>query len=117
MPRFFTHYWLNRTWERNRRRASDGELLDHTAGNLFQERGNRAGDFVYVVSVIKGSLTSAAKLIVEKICDTDEAAAILDYEPWPAERAYYCRSSYAHEFQSQSASKIDAAVDIHKRQR
>lgn len=85
MPHFFTHYWLNRTWERNRKRASDGELLDHTAGNLFQERGIRAGDIVYVVSVIKGSLYVCGKLMVEKICGTDEAAAILGYEPWPAE--------------------------------
>jgi HNH endonuclease len=85
MPRFFTHYWLNRTWERNRRRASDGELLDHTAGNLFQERGIRAGDIVYVVSVVKGSLYVCGKLMVEQICGTNEAAAILGYEPWPAE--------------------------------
>jgi predicted HNH restriction endonuclease len=85
MPRFFTHYWLNRTWERNRRNASNDELLDHTAGNLFQERGIRSGDIVYVVSVVKGSLYVCGKLLVEKICDTDEAPAILNYEPWPAE--------------------------------
>jgi hypothetical protein len=85
MPRFFTHYWLNETWERNRRRASDGELLDHTAGNLFQERGIQAGDIVYIVSVIKGSLYVCGKLVVGKICNFDEAAAILDYEPWPAD--------------------------------
>ncbi len=85
MPRFFTHYWLNRTWERNRNRASDGDLLDHTAGNLFQERGIRVGDIVYVVSVIKGSLYVCGKLVVGKICDFDEAADILDLEPWPAD--------------------------------
>src|SRR5215210_9481625 len=88
MPRFFTHYWRNRTWERNRRRASDGELLDHTAGNLFQERGIRGGVIVYVVSVINGLLYVCGKLMVEKICDVDEAAAILNYEPkelWEAD--------------------------------
>lgn len=84
MPRYFTNYWLNRTWERNRKRASEGELLDHTASNVFQERGIRVGDIVYVVSVIKGSLYLCGKLVVGKICDIDEAAAILDYEPWEA---------------------------------
>ncbi len=85
MPRYFTHNWLNRTWERNRKRASEGEFLDHTAGNLFRERGIRVGDIVYVVSVIKGSLYLCGKLVVGKICDIDEAADILDYEPWPAD--------------------------------
>ena len=88
MPRFFTHYWLNRTWERNRIRASDGELLDHTAGNLFQERGIRADDIVYVVSVIKGALYICGSLVVGKICDVDEAATILGFEPedlWEAD--------------------------------
>jgi len=88
MPRFFTHYWLNRTWERNRKRASAGELLDHTAGNLFQERGIRADDIVYVVSVIKGALYICGKLVVEKICDVDEAATIMGFEPedlWEAD--------------------------------
>lgn len=85
MRRFFTHYWLNKTWERNRKEASDGELLHHTAGNLFQERGVGIGDVVYVVSVIKGSLYICGKLVVGRICKSDEAAAILDYEPWDAE--------------------------------
>jgi predicted HNH restriction endonuclease len=81
MPHFFTHYWLNQTWERNRKRASNGELLDHTAGNLFQKRGIRESDIVYVVSVIKGLLYLCGKLMVGKICKVNEAAAILGYEP------------------------------------
>ena len=85
MSRFFTHYWLNRTWEWNRKRASKGELLNHTAGNIFQGRGIRTGDIVYVVSVIKGSLYVCGKLVVGMICDFDEAATILDYEPWDAD--------------------------------
>src|SRR2546423_9880571 len=84
MPHFFTHYWRNRTWEWNRERAA-GEPLDHTAGNLFQERGIRPDDIVYVVSVIKGSLYVCGRLIVEKICGIDEAATILNFEPWPAD--------------------------------
>jgi hypothetical protein len=84
MPRFFTHYWLNQTWEQNRKCTPDGELLNHIAGNLFQERGIQTGDIVYVVSVIKGLLYVCGKLIVEKICGTDEAADILGYDLWSA---------------------------------
>lgn len=79
MPRFFTHYW-----NRMQNRGSEGELLDHTAGNLFKKRGIRAGDIVYVVSLVKGSLYVCGKLVVEKICDIDEAARILPYKPWEA---------------------------------
>lgn len=81
MPRYFTHYWLNQTWERNRMHNSDGDPLNHIAGNLFQERGVRVDDVVYVVTVMKGSLYVCGKLIVGKICDVDEAATILDCEP------------------------------------
>lgn len=81
MPRFFTHYWLNRTWEQNRIYDSKGNLLNHIAGNLFQERGVRIGDVVYVVTVADGLLYVCGKLIVGEICDVDEAAAILDCEP------------------------------------
>jgi hypothetical protein len=83
-PRFFTHYWLNETWERNREYAAEGELLNHTGGNLFLKRGIGRGDIVYVVSVIKGALYLCGKLMVEKICDFDEAAAILGHDPWDA---------------------------------
>jgi hypothetical protein len=89
MPRFFTHYWRNQTWEWNREDASDGKLLDHTAGNLFYERGIRPGDIVYIVSVIKGSLYVCGKLVVGKISeDINEAATILGCESeklWPAD--------------------------------
>jgi len=79
MPRFFTQYW---NWAQNRN--SEGDILDHTAGNLFHKRGIRVGDVVYVVSTIKGSLYLCGRLVVGKICDIEEAATILDYEPWEA---------------------------------
>ena len=86
MPRYFTHYWQNQTWERNRSYREEG-VLDYIAGNLFEERGVRAGDIVYVVTAIKGALYMCGKLIVGRICDVDKAIAILDCEAselWPA---------------------------------
>jgi hypothetical protein len=35
IPRFFTHYWLNETWERNRAAGTEGKLLNHSGSNLF----------------------------------------------------------------------------------
>ncbi len=52
MPRYFTHYWTNDTWENARRLSAPGATLEHTAGNRFVERGVASGDFVYVVTEI-----------------------------------------------------------------
>jgi len=81
--KYFTHYWTNETWEREKNRNLIGELLDHTAGNLFKKRGVGIGDAVYIVTVIKGKLFVCVKVIVSKICDEAQAAKILnDYELW-----------------------------------
>jgi hypothetical protein len=117
MQRYFTHYWLNQTWERNRIYNSDGDRLNHIAGNLFQERGVRVGDMVYVVTVIKGSLYVCDKLIVGKICDVGEAAAILDCEPeelWEANEHVISSAATPSGFQSQSTIESNAAVEIFK---
>lgn len=74
----FTHYWTNKTWEYNQEYTSDGELINHTAGNLFKKRGVEIGDAVYIVTVIKGKLFVSAKTIVRKICSEAEAARILN---------------------------------------
>lgn len=76
--KYFTHYWSNKTWEREKSRNLVGELLDHTAGNLFKKRGVEIGDAVYIVTVIKGKLFVSAKTIVRKICSETEAARILN---------------------------------------
>lgn len=109
MPRYLTHYWLNQTWERNRIDNSDGDLLDHIAGNLFRERGVRVGDMVYVVTVIKGSLYVCGKLMVGKICDVDEAAAALGCEPedlWEADEHVLSSAAIAMDFNLKVPTKL-----------
>ncbi len=76
--KYFTHYWTNKTWEREKKLNSIGELLDHTAGNLFKKRGVEIGDAVYIVTVNKGKLFVCAKAVVNKICSEWEAARILE---------------------------------------
>ena len=83
MPRYFTHYWRNDTWESRRERA-DGSELSHTAGNLFRRRGVRPGDFIYVVTVLKGRLFLGSKMEVDKILSQREAKAELGNDIWQA---------------------------------
>ncbi|HLP89614.1 MAG TPA: HNH endonuclease [Nostocaceae cyanobacterium] len=87
MTRYFTHYWGNRTWKYMSREA-EGEILDHIAGNLFEQRGLSIGDKVYVVTVKKGKLYLCGSLIVGKLCGVEEAADFLNCDPenlWEAE--------------------------------
>ena len=81
MTRYFTHYWSNRTWDNHQKTGLVGELLDHTAGDLFTSRHVAPGDSVYVVTVIKGILAVLAKLQVGRICGVDQAAQELHCSP------------------------------------
>ena len=48
MPRSFTYYWRNETWERELWEANpEGHSLNPAADNKFAERGVGAGDYVY----------------------------------------------------------------------
>lgn len=85
---YFTHYWRNDTWEYNRRDYPEGELLDHIAGNIFLQRGVEIGDTIYIVTVNKGKLYLCCKILVDKICGVNEAAADIGKNPedlWQAD--------------------------------
>lgn len=87
-PRYFTHYWSNSTWQQHCASATDGELLDHIASNVFLQRGVSPGDSVYVVTVLHGALYVLAKLHVAMVVDVETAAAALGASPeslWDAE--------------------------------
>lgn len=75
--RYFTTYWKNKTWHANSMITPTGDPCDHTAGNLFRERGVTVGDALYIVTVIDGKLFVASKMIVGKICTMTEAREIL----------------------------------------
>jgi hypothetical protein len=84
MPRYFTHYWSNSTWEGNR--DSEGENLDHAASNQFRKRGVRPGDFVYVVTVEAGQILLAGRMQVDRVVSRDEAMELLGTDDlWDAE--------------------------------
>jgi hypothetical protein len=58
LPRYFTLYWKNETWERDKDYTLSGArgLLEHVADNKFLKRGVESGDFVYPVTVMEGVL-------------------------------------------------------------
>lgn len=80
----FTHYWEGKTCQRMFEDGSDGRALDHTAGNLFTQRGVIVGDRVYVVNVVKGILKLIGRLEVGKIVSMAEAEKLMGYEVWDA---------------------------------
>jgi hypothetical protein len=84
MPRYFTHYWYNATWEANR--LSEGENLDYAASNQFRKRGVRPGDFVYVVTVKAGQILLAGRMHVDRVVSRAEALELLGTDDlWDAE--------------------------------
>ncbi len=74
MSRYFTHYWQNSTWQNSQESGAEGDLLSHTAGNLFAKRGVEVGDTVYVITVKGGTLYLCGKMISGKIVDAHKAA-------------------------------------------
>ena len=55
MPRYFTHYWKNETWEWEWElweTNPDDHPLNHVADNKFAERGVGPEDDVYPVTVV-----------------------------------------------------------------
>ncbi len=88
MPRYFTHYWRNETWERERElweTNPEGYPLNHAADNKFAERGVGAGDYVYPVTLARGELYLLGRMKVEKVCGFEEAAEELGTEDlWDA---------------------------------
>lgn len=89
MPRYFTHYWKNETWEREWElweASPDGCPLNHAADNRFAERGVGPGDYVYPVTVAGGELYLMGRMKVEKVCGFEEATEELGTDDlWEAE--------------------------------
>ena len=77
MLRYFTQYWSNSTWDREKEMAQTEPIFRHTAGELFRARGVKRGDIVYGITVRRGTLFVAGKIEVGKICGKAEAAASL----------------------------------------
>lgn len=73
----FTHYWAGGQCDYYYSMDVEGEPLDHTAGNLFRQRGIADGDKIYVVNVRKGKLYLIGRLRVDKIVSTTEAERLL----------------------------------------
>jgi len=42
--KYFTHYWENGTWEKNRKLNPEGTLLEHISGNRFKKSKIEIGD-------------------------------------------------------------------------
>jgi hypothetical protein len=64
----------------------EGELLNHTSGNLFRRSHVQKDDSVYIVTVRKGLLYLIGRLTVASVCSYTEAQEILATDDlWEAE--------------------------------
>lgn len=86
MPRYWTHYWKNRTWHAEARHPrAEGDTLDHLAGNEFEKRGVEPGDIVYVVTVLKGHLHVLGRMEVDALVTQEQAEKVLQTDDlWEA---------------------------------
>jgi hypothetical protein len=87
MARFFTHYWTNATLSYTfQRNGNATQLLGHTASNEFRKRGIASGDFLYVVSMVKGCVHLVGRIEVDAILSLQEAQVRLETNNlWEAE--------------------------------
>jgi len=83
MKRYFTHYWKKETCDSARERL-EGHELDHTAGNMFLQRGVAAGDTVFIVTIRRGVLIVISRFEVEKTMSQFEAEQFFAYKVWEA---------------------------------
>lgn len=81
----FTHYWDGNTCDAMFAHGLDGDMLDHTAGKLFTQRGVGPGDKIYVVNNFQGNFVLIGRLEVDKIVSQADAGRLLnDTELWDA---------------------------------
>jgi hypothetical protein len=65
-------------------RAATGPL-QHTASNVFRDRGVRRGDTVFVAEVVAGRLALIGRLVVADILTKKQAQRKFSYELWDAQ--------------------------------
>ena len=96
MSRYFIHYWSNRTWRSVFDRLAEGTSLIHTAGEQFRRRRVKTGDFIYVVTVVRGRLFLTGRMQVYRVLSQREAETYLkDKNIWRASIHLVARSNSA----------------------
>jgi hypothetical protein len=114
--RFWTHYWTDYAvsiMERELRAAKVPLHLDHTASNRFARVS--AGDVVYVISYLAGSLRVIGSIEVAQIVGMAAARAALRYEPWEADMHVLASAGSAARFDAfLSNSQVDQLEFVHK---
>jgi hypothetical protein len=77
--RAFTHYWSNATWD------SLVELeIDHTASEMFLDRGVDDGARLFIVTIKNGQLFLGSRLLVDRVVGLAKARKIFGPDVWEA---------------------------------
>ncbi len=83
---YWTHYWTNQTVREQQGIIDAGESdeFNHTASNLFRDRGITTGDVVYVVCRINKEINLIGRMVVGEVLDESEAQRRLGTDIWEA---------------------------------
>lgn len=82
---YFTNYWKKTTVDDHKDWVANGTIrgdFDHSASDLFNERGVQPGDHLYVITFWEGDLFVVGRMILDVVVGFDEARRRLNYEPW-----------------------------------
>jgi hypothetical protein len=106
MPRYFTTYWRNDLWERKRRESNGGNWV-HTSANNLRKKGIRAGDCIYVVTVISGRLYLAGRIEVGEMLTRSQAEDRLGRPLYAAGDHVLAREGSEMAFDFETALPVD----------
>jgi hypothetical protein len=75
----WAHYW-----KRERAEVGEGTFVGHSASSVFRQRGVKAGDRMYVISVLGGRLRVIGRLDVEDVVTQQRAEELFGRHLWEA---------------------------------
>lgn len=93
---YFTNNWKHTTVDDIEEDVRHGKIradLDHTASDLFDDRGVGPGDSLYVITFRDGDLEVVGRMIVDEVVGYREACRRLDYSPWESRDHAMARKS------------------------
>ncbi|NEQ96998.1 MAG: hypothetical protein F6K30_09770 [Cyanothece sp. SIO2G6] len=68
MTKYFTHYRTNEEWEDEQKFSEPEGVLNHACSKKFRYMGISKGDWIFIVTILKGKLFLGGKIVVDRIC-------------------------------------------------
>lgn len=76
VPQFWTVHWQNSLWQP--KANIEGYPIKAAGSHVFQARGVKPGDVLYVISLSKGHLLLGGRMVVSRLVSRNEASQMLE---------------------------------------